>query len=79
MNQIASSLMLVGSYVKVIVPTIVVIALVAFLIGSAMSLACGYRWGDSGMATKWQWFTGCMVEYKPNSWIPEDRFRAVPD
>lgn len=79
MNQIASSLMLIGSWAKIIVPTIVVIAFVAFLIGSAMSFACGYRWGTSGMNAKWLWFAGCMVEYEPNRWIPEERFRAIPD
>ena len=60
------------------------VALVIFalvLAGGAIAfsvLSCKYRWAESGMASSWSLFQGCLVQTKDGRWIPDDRYRELP-
>lgn len=61
----------------VTVGAILIIALLAGIAYVTGNWKCDNRWGESGMAHKYTYTAGCMVEHKPGSWIPEAHYRAV--
>lgn len=39
---------------------------------------CHCTWGDSGMAVRWGWLSGCRVKGPDGFWIPAKAFRKLP-
>lgn len=39
--------------------------------------ACTSKWEGSGMNSKWGALSGCMVQRKDGTWIPEKNMRDV--
>jgi hypothetical protein len=58
---------------------VVVLALFLGVVWTMKSAACGWRWSESGMESKWGWFSGCMVQQKSGGWVPEDRVRFMEE
>jgi hypothetical protein len=63
------------------------IALIVLVAGTLMwfallwvhSVKCETRWADSGMESKFSAFTGCRIQIEPGKWIPDDRYRELPE
>ncbi len=51
----------------------------ALLIGTTLldRSMCAAKWEGSGMNSKWGVLSGCMVQRKDGTWIPEKNMRHV--
>ena len=42
------------------------------------TFTCDSRWSESQMNSKFTFMNGCMLEVSPGKWIPENRYREIP-
>ena len=56
---------------------VVVVSGVLLLNAWAAEKNCYNKWVDSGMESKWAWFTGCRVKQLDGTWMPAEAFRKV--
>jgi hypothetical protein len=43
----------------------------------ADEISCKSKWEQSGMNVKYGFYTGCIIEVKPNVWIPAVYYREI--
>ena len=62
-----------------IIEALIVLAIFAILasVPIAGRLGCEAKWENSGMAYKWGFFSGCLVEVEKGRWLPEERVREI--
>lgn len=67
-----------NTFEYIIYGTVFVLALlVIFVAGWGYpAMKCSQQWNRSGMNHEYSLLSGCMVEHKPNQWIPADKYRA---
>lgn len=60
---------------------ILIVVLIAFicLIPALGDAECKAKTEGMGFKYDWSFFGGCRIEYKPNKWIPLERYRAIDD
>ena len=67
-------------WIKFYLPEVLIVAAIcAVLIGVPLldRAACASKWEGSGMKSKWGVLSGCMVQRKDGTWIPEKNMRDV--
>ena len=63
--------------VKFIIMLLCICAGYAF--GAALSYnTCHAQWDRSGYGVEWGPIQGCMIEVKPNVWLPSKNLREIP-
>lgn len=56
-----------------------VVGLIAMVTGGVISYnTCHSQWGRSGYSVEWGPIQGCMIEVKPNVWLPSKNLREIP-
>lgn len=60
---------------EVFIIFVITAILVSLPVGGCMR--CEAKWEHSGMASKWGFLSGCLVEVEPGRWIPEGRLREI--
>lgn len=56
----------------------VVLVIVFSLVNVASRYECENKWASSGLATRYQFIGGCLVEASPGHFIPEGAYRVLP-
>lgn len=56
--------------------TVMVVFGVGFIIVTLDEIACSAQTRDIGFSNKYSLLTGCMIEHKPNTWIPLKQYRV---
>ena len=62
-----------------VVITIVLVGGLLFGLCALRKAQCNSQTENIGFNHKWQFLSGCMIETKPNIWIPLDNWRALND
>ena len=56
----------------------IVVVLIMLAVAAVMAAAkCDNQWSRSGLQSDWGIMQGCLVEVRPNTWIPDERVREV--
>jgi hypothetical protein len=74
--RISTGMQMIG----IVVATVVLLGLIAWSIYLANGMVeCWSKWRRSGMDYEFSSISGCLVEIKPNEWIPDDRYRGLEE
>lgn len=62
--------------VKIIIVVLIAIISLMPILGNA---ECKAKTEGMGFNYEWSLLGGCRIEYKPNTWIPLERYRVIDD